>query len=397
MKTLYACLSGLCLFIIAIGINRFSYAAILPYLVNEHWLTLAQAGYVGSANYLGYFLGALLGNKLIKHFSMRSVLVVVLFLSLGGSVLSIFNLGFVWLLILRCVVGLTAGILMVLSPTVILAGIHDNHKHFVSGLMYAGIGIGIGASCLLTPLFAMTGGVARIWEGMAILTLILGAIAFQKCARAEGGKTKYSEQKAGTISFGLLLVLLVTYMLYAIGLTPILLFLSDYVHRSLGASTELGALVFAVLGLGAMFGSIVGGWLFKKVGGYVSVLMTILIGLIATLLLVFNSSITISFVSAFLSGFYLVGMVVLMSIYLGQLAGMAKHSHYWAMLTLFYAVIQFVASYGFAYGLSQQMTYKTMFAIGAVFLALSFVVYLFLVAFIPASTAKHNHPQGIEQ
>ena len=41
------------------GIGRFAYTPLLPLMQERHGLTLAQAGLLASANYLGYLLGAL--------------------------------------------------------------------------------------------------------------------------------------------------------------------------------------------------------------------------------------------------------------------------------------------------------------------------------------------------
>ena len=142
-QIIYACVAGLCLFAIAMGVNRFSYAPIVPFLVNHHWATNPQAGYIGSANFLGYFLGAYGGHKLTRFFSIGKVILSMLVLSIIASALCAFNFGFIWLSLWRGVVGIIAGGIMVLTPTMILANIPGNKKGLVSGVMFAGIGVGI--------------------------------------------------------------------------------------------------------------------------------------------------------------------------------------------------------------------------------------------------------------
>ena len=44
---------------IAIGVGRFAFTPILPMMQKDYGLTLRMAGLLASANYVGYFIGAL--------------------------------------------------------------------------------------------------------------------------------------------------------------------------------------------------------------------------------------------------------------------------------------------------------------------------------------------------
>ena len=53
-------LTGIAALTIAVGIGRFSYTPILPYMISELNLTTTEAGLIASSNYLGYLLGSLI-------------------------------------------------------------------------------------------------------------------------------------------------------------------------------------------------------------------------------------------------------------------------------------------------------------------------------------------------
>ena len=52
-----------------IGIARFAYTPLLPAIIQEGWFTASQGAYLGAANLLGYFIGALAAHSLSERFS----------------------------------------------------------------------------------------------------------------------------------------------------------------------------------------------------------------------------------------------------------------------------------------------------------------------------------------
>src|SRR5256885_10602614 len=55
---------GMCATITGVGFARFSYAAIIPFLVGAGEVTAPEADYLGAANLAGYFMGALIAHRL---------------------------------------------------------------------------------------------------------------------------------------------------------------------------------------------------------------------------------------------------------------------------------------------------------------------------------------------
>ena len=82
-------LTGIAALTIAVGIGRFSYTPILPYMISELNLTTTEAGLIASSNYLGYLLGSLI--PIFPQFpkNIRSIFIYSIFI----SITSLFAMG----------------------------------------------------------------------------------------------------------------------------------------------------------------------------------------------------------------------------------------------------------------------------------------------------------------
>lgn len=69
-----ALITGIMATLAGIGIARFAYTPLLPAIIQEGWFTASQGAYLGAANLLGYFVGALCAHALSERFSPRLVI-----------------------------------------------------------------------------------------------------------------------------------------------------------------------------------------------------------------------------------------------------------------------------------------------------------------------------------
>src|SRR5215467_15661093 len=70
---------GLLALAVAMGIGRFAFTPILPMMQEDAGVTIAQGGWLASANYLGYLVGALsaMGSGLGQRFAIRAGLLAI--------------------------------------------------------------------------------------------------------------------------------------------------------------------------------------------------------------------------------------------------------------------------------------------------------------------------------
>lgn len=165
-------LSGIITLVIAMGIGRFSYTVILPYMQSEAGLSHIQAGYLATWNYLGYFLGATAAGMYTFRNKRRMVLS-----SLIVSIVTTLGMGWtehflVWAA-LRLLSGIASAFAFVSAAGIIMDELMKRRKVHLTGAMYSGPGLGIALSAAVAAPFYHWQGWNGAWFGMGIVSLLL--------------------------------------------------------------------------------------------------------------------------------------------------------------------------------------------------------------------------------
>ncbi|WP_040617463.1 YbfB/YjiJ family MFS transporter [Roseibium sp. TrichSKD4] len=172
-------IGGLLSLAAAMGIGRFVYTPILPFMVDGLNLSADDAGLIASANFLGYLIGALFGAMRGLPGSARSWFLGALFASaattgLMGTVTSLETF-----LALRFIGGVASALVLVFSSSLILDRLRTSGKPGLSAVHFAGVGSGIAFSALLIALLALANASSSdLWfaaGGASLLLLLISA------------------------------------------------------------------------------------------------------------------------------------------------------------------------------------------------------------------------------
>lgn len=241
-------LGGIIALAAAIGIGRFVYTPILPPMEEGLGLTKSQAGFIASANFLGYLLGALAASTPRLPGSRRTWLVA----TLAVSALTTAAMGLTGtmplFLLLRFVGGVASAFVLVFASALVLDRLIAAGRGDLAGLLFAGVGLGIAISAALVSGLLYAGGDWRdLWlaSGGLALAAVVAVFALVPDRGADGkasGSGKASGNQRALVS------LIVAYGLFGFGYVITATFLVAIV-RDAPEIRPLEPLIWIVVGL----------------------------------------------------------------------------------------------------------------------------------------------------
>lgn len=146
-------LGGALALAVAMSIGRFAYTPILPFMRDADGLSTSAAGWIASANYVGYLAGAATARRAVGVVGPRSTMRVGLAASaLTTAAMALTSAPVAWAG-LRFLGGLASAWAMIAVSSMVLAAAGANRR-WMGNLMFSGVGTGIIASTLLVALSA---------------------------------------------------------------------------------------------------------------------------------------------------------------------------------------------------------------------------------------------------
>lgn len=172
-QTIHYLIGGVFALMIAMGIGRFSYTVILPYMQEASGFSRATAGYLASSNYLGYLIGALVVGRLSIEQKRVPFLQVGLIISMLTTIFMGFTETIIIWYVLRFISGVMSAFIFVVIASLVLDQLADNNKSHLSGLFYSGVGIGIAISAIIvSPIHAIFKWNGT-WIALALMCVLL--------------------------------------------------------------------------------------------------------------------------------------------------------------------------------------------------------------------------------
>jgi predicted MFS family arabinose efflux permease len=189
-------LAGLLALAVGMGIGRFAFTPILPMMHEDAGVSIAKGGWLASANYVGYLLGALsvIGFRMRAPHAIRAGLVII---GLATLAMGLDDHFVVWI-VLRAVAGVASAWVLINVSAWCLERLGALGRPELANTVFAGVGAGImlaGALCL--ALMHARAGSAHAWTALGVVALLL-SIAVWPVFRRDTSATPTSAAPAGT-------------------------------------------------------------------------------------------------------------------------------------------------------------------------------------------------------
>ncbi len=185
--------AGAAILAAAMGIGRFAYTPLLPPMIDAFGWTLAQAGDVASANFLGYLLGALIAGYVRHPLALPVALLATVLTTAGGALVS----GYTPWLLLRFASGVASAFCLVLATGRVMDALMTRGRATWAAAHFGGVGLGIVLSVLV--ILAARWQVFPSWAALGAVSAVLvivGGVLLNRVAGVRAGGAVSPQGKA---------------------------------------------------------------------------------------------------------------------------------------------------------------------------------------------------------
>jgi MFS family permease len=347
----------------AVGLCRFAYTPLVPFMIAAGVVTEAGAAYLGAANLAGYLIGAAAAAPLAARIGLGRAIRISFAVSVLGLAACIWPGGFWWYAPWRLVVGVTGAVLMVLAPSFLLAEMPTGERGRSGGVIYTGVGVGIVLSSVVVPSLAQS-SIPGAWAALAAGALFTAVATW---SRWRGG-IAVSRAAVPLRGLGLpALLVAVAFGMDGIGFIPHMLFWVDYIARSLALGTTAGALQWLTFGIGALLGPWVGGMVGDRIGIARALILAFILKSAAVLLPALSATLPLLTISSLITGALTPGIAALSAARMTELVEPGQQIRAWGFATLVFGLFQAAGAYGMAYAYDAWRSYVPLYTAGAGF------------------------------
>ena len=299
---------------IGAGLVRFAYTPLLPVLIESRWFDTSATVYLSAANPAGALFGAVTSTWLARRYSKVSILRGMNVLATLSLLACAFPISIEWYFFWRFLSGIATGATIVLVAATFLPHVPAHRKGVASGLIFAGLGLGIAATGTLVP-FLLRFGLRATWIWLAVFAAALTVLTWTSWPPSEfitkrQDRTHHRQVPSRPGYLAYLTHLEVALM--ALTVVAPMLFLVNFVAQDLHAGVYIGSLCWAGYGLGAMLGPPVYGYAADRLGAITALRWTFLVQTIGLIWLTRANNLPLVAALSVLIGTFISGMIPLM-------------------------------------------------------------------------------------
>ena len=339
----WALLASMAALLTTFGIARFIYTPLLPLMQDSTGFGDDWAGYLASANYVGYLLGALAATQVHSLGLKKTLLQVsVILAALTNIMMGLTQNEWLWML-MRFISGLCSVGGMIIGTSLLMLATPPAQSMQRLSIHFSAIGLGLALGALWVLLFKSTQTWAELWISSGMLIIILGAPAlrFNQWSIHPLKQQAINQLKDIPISKLFLALFAAAYFCEGVGYVISATFLVSILQKQT-TIPHLGDYAWLLVGL-AMAPSC---WLWtqlaKRIGDFPALISAYLVQAVGIILPVISDSEILAIVGAILFGGTVIGIVSMVLIYGGRMAG-SRPTTIMGLLTACFGIAQVIA------------------------------------------------------
>ena len=302
LRTAFA---GLIAMAAVMGIGRFVYTPILPFMSEAVPLSESQAGLIAAANFLGYLVGSLASSTGFLGGNRRAWTLWALALSVATTGAMALTVSIPAFLILRFGGGACSALVMVFGSALIFDRLTSARRPNLMHIHFAGVGTGMAASAVI---IAGLGAIAIGWTGQWLVSALAGLIALVLVIfmlPAGKGDTTASSTGGSSRIDRRMIPLSLSYGLFGFGYVITATFISLLVRQTPSIAT-IEPVIWLIVGLAAIPSVALWTWIGRRLGNPASIALACLVeaaGVANTV--VFDSAAAVMIGGALLGGTFM--------------------------------------------------------------------------------------------
>ena len=360
---------------VTVGIARFAYTPMIPEMTQGIGLSESVAGYLASANYAGYLIGALLISRL-QNIRLK---VMLYQLGLAGAVITTVAMAYTtqeWLwYVLRFLAGLSSAAGVLLGAGLLMLWLLRHQQKPELGVFFSGLGLGIALTALISEVISTRFTWDEQWQIYAAAGLfLLIPVRLWMPDFHTSAMTAKSASAPVRRHPQFMLTLQMAYFCAGAGYVVSATFLVA-IARSTPALADSSNGLWLVVGLSAALGCWLWDLYVRRIGDWPALLLAYVLNGLSVLLLLIGDDFWLVMLSAIIYGASFIGIVSMMLALVGRLYP-ANPSRPMSHLTFSYGLAQMIAPAITGYLAEQQGDYQQGLLLTAVVMGVGTVLLL---------------------
>lgn len=366
-----------------LGFGRFAFGMILPDMQANLAISTTQAGFIGTANFIGYLVGILFASSLYSKIETTKLISVSLILQGISMLAMIFYSNYIFISFFYTIAGFFGAVANIAIMVYISHIIPQNIRGKALGIVVSGNGLAIIISGMMVPFInGFFGDISwKIsWGFFAFITILIAFFARPglqaeytpvQSIRKNSPKELYTNSNFWKIT-SLYIIFGITYVVY------VTFFVSAAIDKW-HVSIYLSGIFWAVLGFMSIFSGPIFGILADKFGAFKILILVFVLQSFANIILTLDINVWALWISVSLFGLSVWCIPSLITLLCSQYFSPEKTAFVFSQVTLVFAVGQILAPVTAGYIYDMTLDFSNVFLVTSI-LTISAILLSFIYA-----------------